>query len=291
MTPFRYLRTATAAATLVLLGACAQPGTGAGSSPSSAPAAAPPTDGDALVLRVKQTGGFAGPEMIASRIPDLSVYADGRLIFDGPVTQQYPGPALPNVLVRTISPEQVRQLTEQATAAGVRDGTDYGQPGVADASTTEVTVTTSAGTQTVAANALREAMAEDPQLTTAQQEARAKLRTFLDGTDKLLAGSGAQPYLPETLAVVVRPYVQPGDDLPRPQPVAWPGPALPGEALAAPQKLSCVSATGDQRDAVFAAAKAANSATPWSSGGNNWAVTFRPLLPGESGCADLKAAR
>jgi hypothetical protein len=42
---------------------------------------------------------------------------------------------------------------------------------------------------------------------------------------------------------------------------------------------------------VLAAAKSAKSITPWTSGGRQWTVVFRPLLPDEAGCADLKAAR
>ncbi len=49
----------------------------------------------------------------------------------------------------------------------------------------------------------------------------------------------------------------------------------------------CVVATGQEATAVLAAAAAANSATPWTSGDTRWSVAFRPLLPDESGCADL----
>jgi len=34
-----------------------------------------------------------------------------------------------------------------------------------------------------------------------------------------------------------------------------------------------------------------NAATPWTSGGKTWWLTLRPLLPDESGCADLAAKR
>ena len=244
------------------------------------------------MLRVAQTGGFTGPDTVASRLPELSVYGDGRMIFDGPVVMIYPGPALPNVQVRMLSPQQVTDLVEQAVAAGVRAGADFGQPGVADATTTEVTVVTAAGEQRIAANALREARDDDPMLTAAQKRARAKLRDFLDRADKLAAAPGAQAYRPEILAAVATPYVEPGDDLPaRPEGKQWPGPALPGEPLTEALKLSCVTATGEQRDAVLAAAKDAHATTPWISGGNGWTVRLRPLLPDETGCADLKAAR
>jgi hypothetical protein len=49
-----------------------------------------------------------------------------------------------------------------------------------------------------------------------------------------------------------------------------------------------VTATGQAAAAVLAAARSATQLTPWTStDGRKWSVTFRPLLPGESGCADL----
>jgi hypothetical protein len=52
--------------------------------------------------------------------------------------------------------------------------------------------------------------------------------------------------------------------------------------------LSCVVATADQATAVLTAAGTGNALTPWvGADGSRWSVTFRPLLPDESGCADL----
>jgi hypothetical protein len=72
-----------------------------------------------------------------------------------------------------------------------------------------------------------------------------------------------------------------------PEPVAWPGPPLPGERLGRLPDVTCVVATGKQASAVITAAGNANVLTPWTSGDATWSVTFRPLLPDESGCADL----
>jgi hypothetical protein len=90
-------------------------------------------------------------------------------------------------------------------------------------------------------------------LTDGQEAARARLSELLAAlTDGGVTGAGSLSYAPTALAAVVTPWVDPGDGLPRPdQP--WPGPALPGEP----------------------------------TGGTRWSVTFRPLLPDETGCADL----
>jgi len=294
MTRLRVLWTAAAAVTLSLLSACAQPivdgeagGGGASASPSG-----PSGDPDALVLRVRQTGGFVGPDALAGELPDLSVYADGRMIFGGPTVMSYPGPALPNVQVLMISPDALATLVDKAVAAGVKPGTDFGQPGVADARTTQVTLVTASGAQTAEANALGEAQPNDPMLTPAQQDARAKLRAYLDELDKLKSGAAVEQYKPEMLAAVARPYANTDDTLPgKPKEQKWAGPALPGEPLNAEAEISCVTATGEQADAIVAAAEKANANTPWLSEGKSWTVRFRPLLPDETGCADLKAER
>jgi hypothetical protein len=298
MTRLRGSWTAAAAVTLFLLSGCAQqtaagaPGTGPSPESSSAPAA--PGADDALVLRVSSAGGFVPPDQLVGRLPAVSVYADGRVIFNGPVPAIYPGPALPNLQWGTLSPAALRQLLDQAVAAGVRPGTDFGQPGVADAPTTEVTAVTAAGEQTVGAVALREARADDPQLTKAQQQARKKLRGFVDGLDAVtteLTTGRPQPYEPTALAAIAQRYTEPDDRPGRPLTAEWPGPALPGESLSPGQQLTCVTVTGEQLDAVLTAAKDATAGTPWLHAGDSWSLLLRPLLPDEAGCADLKAAR
>jgi hypothetical protein len=298
MTRLRGSWTAAAAVTLFVLSGCAQQtaagAPGASPAPVSPSAPAAPAAEDALVLRVSSAGGFVPADQLVGRLPETSVYADGRVIFNGPVTLVYPGPALPNLQWGTLSPANLQQLLDKAVAAGVEPGTDFGRPGVADAPTTEVTIVTAAGEQTVGAVALREARADDPQLTKAQQQARKKLRGFIDELDgmttKLMTGR-PQPYQPQTLAAIVRPYAEPKDQPGRPLTAEWPGPALPGEPLSPEQQLTCVTATGEQLDAVLAAAKKATANTPWVWAGNSWSVLLRPLLPDETGCADLKAAR
>jgi hypothetical protein len=284
----RRVRIVAVAVTVVLLAsACAQSGGNA------APGAgAPPPDGDAPVLRVRQEGGFVPPEQIVGRIPDVSVYADGRMITQGPQIAIYPGPALPNLLVRQLDEAATGKLIDDAVAAGVRTGADLGSPGVADAPTTRIDVVRDGVTSTVSAMALREAMPDDPALTAGQRAARAQLAAFLARLDEMAAAPGQQPYEAQTLAALATAYTAPDDGLPRqPGPIAWPGPALPGEYLNPNVKVGCVTATGAERDAVLAAVKDANQNTPWGSGGNRYRVTFRPLLPDESSCADLKAAR
>ena len=202
----------------------------------------------------------------------------------------YPGPALPNVLVQRITPELVQELVHEGLTAGVRNGADLGQPGVADAPTTRITVVTAGGAQIVTANALSQAQSDDPRLTAAQRQARAKLAAYEKKLTGLTTRQGmpqATAYQPDAVAVFATPYTAP-TGMPASPAKAWPGPALPGSDIDAATKAGCVAVTGAQKDKVLAAAKAANSATPWTVGSTKWHVVFRPLLPDESGCAAVK---
>jgi hypothetical protein len=244
------------------------------------------------VLRVRQEGGFVPPERIVGRIPAVSLYADGRLITEGPQVASYPGPALPNLVLRELDAGAVDELLDDAVAAGVTDGADLGQPGVADAPSTRIDVVRDGVATSVTAVALREAAPDDTQLTAAQKAARGKLVTFLDRLGELVAAPGQRPYAAQTLAALAQPYNVPDDGLPqRPGPIDWPGPALPGDHLNPNVKIGCVTVAGAQRDTVLAAVRDANQNTPWTYGGKDYTVTFRPLLPDETSCADLKAQR
>ncbi|RBY86401.1 hypothetical protein [Blastococcus sp. TF02A-30] len=279
-----------AAAVLVLvgaLGACGQQPAGA---PDPAPSPDLPGDPGALVLQVDRVGGFTQPGADAGRLPLVSVHADGRVFGQGPVAAIYRGFAWPNVQVRQVPVGQVQELVELALDAGVADTADLGSPPVADAPSTRFTVVTAEERFVREAYALSEGMGAGG-LSAEQEAARAELQELLD---RLLGvaqpGDGSpQVYEPAAVAAVVRPWTAPEDDgsgvdfAGPPQP--WPGPALPGEPIG--PDVSCVVATGEQAVAVREAAGAATVLTPWSSAGGTWSVTFRPLLPHESTCADL----
>lgn len=295
MTRLRGILLAAAAAPLLLTGACAQTGTtgnAAGAAGSSSAAAGPLDDPDALVLRTESFGGFVPVEHVVGRIPEVSVYADGRVITQGPVPAIYPGPALPNLQVATIDQAAIGKLVREGLDAGVRTGADFGRPNVADAPSTRVTVVTAEGTQSVTAEALHEGQPDDPMLTAEQRAARTRLAAFVKKLQDL-SGTGGQPYDAAQLAALSRPWVDPGStDLPKQTAKAWPGPALPGAVLNKDLGIGCVIVSGAQQDKVLAAAKDANALTPWTSDYKKWSVIFRPLLPDEkNGCAVVKAAR
>ena len=287
------LRVASAAALLLVAG-CAE--RGSASPDPSPPLVHLPEDGDAVLLRVEHVGGFMTPAATVSRLPLSSLYADGRLITEGPVDAIYPGPALPNVQVRRLDAAVVQELADRAVAAGVTEPGDLGRPPIADAPSTRFSLATADGTVVREVYALAEyrlgADQAESHLTEEQAADRARLReltTALFEAGQQPTGDGRVPvesYVPAAVAAVASPWIDPGDGLAHPE-QPWPGPALPGKPVGGSLGVGCVVATGDAANAALAAAAAANAATPWVSGGSLWSVQFRPLLPDESGCADL----
>ncbi len=290
MTIMRAFRPAVALALLLALTAC-----GERSGDTSAPPVAElPADEDALVLRVEHTGGFVPVEILAGRLPIASVYADGRVLVEGPVPAIYPGPAWPNVQVIEAGRDRVQELADRALAAGVAETADLGTPPVADVPSTRFTLVTDDGTHVREVYALTETIGmPDNGLTAEQEAARQELRELLDALTGLgVSGDEApQPWTPAAVAAIVAPWTASEDDIAQgltPAPVPWPGPPLPGEPLGSLPDLTCVTASGDEATAVIEAARDANRLTPWSTpDGTLWSVLFRPLLPDETGCADL----
>lgn len=289
MTVRRIPLVATTALALIALSACARTdANGGGAAPAPSGGGVSGTPGGELVLRMTQEGGFVPAERIVGRIPEVSVYADGRVITEGPVPAIYPGPAMPNLQVTTIGADQVASLAKEAQDAGVRTGSDLGQPNVADAPNTRIDVIVDGTTQSISVSALGEAQPNDPKLTPAQRDARAKLAAFAEKVRQYGTGEQSKPYAAEKIAALAQPYVKQDDGLPGNfTPVAWTGPALPGEFLNPNVKIGCVIADGPAVRSATEQAKA-NQQTPWTSGKEQFRITFRPLLPDETGCADLR---
>lgn len=294
----RAVRPAAALALVLSLAACAErPGVGgpsAAPSSSAAPTSSEEAAAEGLVLRVEHTGGYVTPSMLAARLPLVSVYADGRVITEGPVPAIYPGPALPNVQVTEIGPVEVQDIVDRALAAGVAESGDLGRPPVADVPSTRFTLLTSSDTHVREVYALGmssglpgPADPADTGITAEQAAARDELSDFLASvTDP---GRASVSYEPEAVAAIVSPWVDPGDDLPQPE-LPWPGPELPGEPVGGLGDVSCVTATDAEAQDLLGAAREGNAATPWvTDDGMRWSVSFRPLLPDETGCADLTA--
>ena len=292
---------AAATCAALLLTGCAAPADGAVPAPSSSesPGEAPadPANGG-LALQVAYGDGCAPAGSALSGIPLASVYEDGRVITEGAYRPIYPGPALPNVQVSRIRPERVDALVQQALDAGLDREPELGTPSTSEGPWTRVVVVTSDGSAVTNVHLPADCPYRDHQpagLTDDQKIAWEGLQDLVDRLGSVgataVGSRETESYEPEAFAAVVTEWTDPDDEMPDPEPVPWPGPALPGRSVDAEQGVHCLTATGTAADAVLTAARSASDITPWTDEqGRRWAVALRPLLPHERSCADLPAA-
>jgi len=250
-----------------------------------------PTGPADLVLRMDVGGGFVAPAYELRRIPTWSLFGDGRVITEGPQIEIYPGPSLPSIQVQTITEEDIQAILEAAKTAGLL-GPDrtYGQGCIADAPTTTFTVYADGTKHVVSAYALGMVPGSCPGEDT---EARAKLARFsakLSG----LAGwlpTGSLGQQDQFEFSEMRVYVQPYAGSPEPglhqAALDWPlsDPLLSfGEADATYGDFRCGVVGGADLATLLPGAQRANELTPWRSGGADFSLIFRPLLPDEHTC-------
>ncbi len=273
---------------LLLPAACADPN--APSRPGG-PGGYQPDD---VVLRVESEGGFVPAAYLITRLPEVSIYGDGRVIRPGAVPAIYPGPAVQPLGVRTIDTADLATLVQLALDAGVGSAGDLGTPGVADVPDTVLTVLTADGVKETRVYAL--GFDDASGLTQAQRDARAKLSALveklhdLEGTLSAAKVGPEELYTPAAMAVIARPWVDTAEPELGPRtPKAWPGPALPGPALpnSPLEGVTCLSLFGAEVTAALQAASEADALTPWEWDGKTYSILFRPLLPDEPSCTAL----
>jgi hypothetical protein len=261
-----------------------------------------PTGTDELVLRIAVSGGFVPPQVAISEVPQLSLYGDGRAITTGPVIDIFPTPALPNLRQIRLTEAGVQQVLAAAREAGLLDGDkSYANTTVADAPTTTFTANAGGKTTTVTAYAL--GFDADPTWSAEESEAIAKLQAFAGSAIDLASRvdpanvvSGDEAYPTDRLQIVAQPIdpslatPDPNDPTQNQPPMDWPLATPLTEAtpitdlLGADKHVRCGVITGQDAATIVQAALKANVLTPWVSEDARYLVTFRPLLPDETGC-------
>jgi hypothetical protein len=259
---------------VLVLGACGG-SSAAGSGPSPPSGAA----GD-LVVRVVTKGGFAAESGGPARLPDLSVFADGRVITEEPTTLEYPGPALPNLREFRFTRVGLDLVVDEARAAGLLDDPppDYGDAGITDQPTTTVSLRVEGTTHQVDIYAL----GFDGGLTAEQRENRRRLLQFIGfaghphGVGVHVLPGSTRRYEPEALAVRAEPFHVDIETERR----DWPLGDLAG--------TECAVVRGGDLAAVLDAARTAREDVRWLSGGESYRLVLRPLLPDDRSCEDVR---
>jgi hypothetical protein len=267
---------------IALLAAAALALAGCGESSSRrSVSSGPPTAADEVVVRVVTSGGFAAESRPPARLPQLSVFGDGRVITAGPTTLQYPGPALPNLQEHRVTRDGLRRIVDEARAAALLEDEppDYGDPGITDQPTTTVTVRAGGTTRQVDVYALGfEGRVSG--VTPEQSENRRRLEEFIQhASDPGALGDAVVPgserrYNPTALAAFARPSDSTDGNV-----HAWSLGDLAG--------TDCAVFMSGELATVLDAARGAREGDAWISGNATYQVDFRPLLPDERSCDDL----
>jgi hypothetical protein len=262
----------------------------------------PPSDGggaiehpqgsDEVVLRMSLGGGFVPVEWTLTSFPTFTLYGDGTVITAGPQIAIYPPPALPAIVTRTVTEEGIQAIVRAAFDAGLGsrdiDATETGRTLIADAATTTFTLTAGGRTTTASVYALGELTERPSGMSDDEWGLRSSLARFAEGLtgleDWLPAGSigPEQMYRASAARLYVGPY-RPREDLPqRSEP--WPLGDLGTFGMPASlPDMRCGVVAGEDWRTVRQAAGPTNQLTPWTSGGQDYLVWFRPL-PDERGC-------
>lgn len=277
-----------------LLAGCASVLDGAGSGGGGAtddPGSAPydhATGAEDVLVSVKSDGGFTPVEYNLRNTPEFLLLGDGTAIVGGVMIEIYPGPATNPLQSTTLTEEQIQALFAEADQSRLLDGEiDYGQPAIADAPTTTVTITVGDRTITQSAYGLSEGSGAG--VSAENVAAREALQGFIDAAHALVDGGESTAYVPTGVVAyrlstdAVAPVDEP--DLVQP-PVTWPittAPAVPDATTSG--VATCLVVTGPEAATLVDAIAQANELTPWQIGSDPPArMAFRPLLPGDPGC-------
>jgi len=231
---------------------------------------------DDVVISVAHDGGFVPPGVIFTKSPGALVTRDGRVLTTGPVAAVYPGPLLPNILTRSITPAAVQQLLAKADQLGLLADVTYSRDDtVADAADTIVDITVGGRTYHHRAYALgvdkREA-----------DSARQRLLEFVEIMSDLEPTVGAaalgpeQPYVPAQYLIRAMPVDPATLDLDvQPTIVPWPSDAPVRLADAA----ACATLPRDVGAALF---DDATTLTFFSQSDLTYAVAAVQQVPGRT---------
>jgi hypothetical protein len=271
----------------LVLAACVAPG--GKTDPTASPS---PVDPDSVVLRVEVSGGFVPVGYLLTELPVFMLYADGRIVTQGPVAEIYPGPLLPNLQVRTVSSADIDAIVEAARAAGL-DGPDgsYDVTNIADAATTIFTLVLDGEAHRISAYALFEDPFTDASIDEGTRAARARLielQRQLGDLETLLGHPvpGEEPFVTEGARLFVREQADDLDPSLPSQVLPWPASLDPDEGLPVgyDEAYRCLLVEGSGYADLLPVLRTANALTVWELGDQRYALLVRPLLPGESGC-------
>ena len=260
---------------------------------------------------VDSVGGFVAVDFALTQLPSLVILGDGRVIQQGAMTLEFPGPALPPLMVRTLSEEGLQTVLEafEESDLFVSDLELRGlQAMVADAPDTRFQLNAAGNQVTVQVYAL-DMLAPDQAPPPGVSAAELQAHEILSALNQRLIGIGDWvpadewatdewvPFEPQAFRLYVRDVTdQPADGVePQPEVREWPtddDPATVGEEQPIMgEGARCFVAEGEDAATWFAELTEARQNALWSHGDRRYSVTARPILPNEEpACPDVDGA-
>ena len=226
--------------------------------------------------------------------PFWSLFGDGTLIVPGPQIEIYPGPALPNLTATPVSEDGIQAILQAARDAGLMDGdANYGDMCIADAATTVFT-TTADGSDVGRLRVRARRGRARRHLRERQGRRRAREAGGVPGEAHRPAQLAPGRFARHRTLPTTRPRCactsSRTKEIPNCRRTRSSGRSSHsldafGEAVEnAPSETRCGVVSGEDLTTLLAAAKDANALTPWTSGGTEYQLIFRPLLPDEHAC-------
>jgi hypothetical protein len=232
---------------------------------------------DDPVLQITSEGGFGPVEFVLAAGPRYTMLGDGRLIFQGFTTMEYPGQLVPPYLVATLDDNQMNSVLAMVENIGLPDiedeTDDSNMDTVADATTEVITYWDENGQHRLAVYAL--GMDESP------SDRDAAFLELISTLDQFTAEAPSEPYVAEQVRVVAGPG---GVDTDFTDERPWPLEETDfSDWEELPNGWHCTVIEGPV-PSVF---EDATQATTWEHpDGESEALLLlvRPLLPGEPDC-------
>lgn len=239
-----------------------------------------PDDPDAVVLTVTSEGGFVPVEFNLDRMPRHVLTADRSLYNQGPTTEEFPGPILPNVQVTTVDEDTYREVMDLVDGLGLADieerVDDTGSDRIADASTEFITYYDDDGAHRYGFYALGMAGGGSTDRLLASE--------IVEILDQATLTGDSRTYQPERLQVAAGPPME-VDEANRTI-EEWPLAISFTEMEEWGMGWRCTGFTGPEVSELVEVFFSANQATVWEEGDDRFAIRARPLLPGETACGN-----
>lgn len=280
---------------LLVLPAC-----GSGSEPpASAPGTQVPRDPQQRILTVLTTGGFTSAGDRLSDFPTFVLFGDGRL-FTSEYDRMRP-PPVPPVELRRLTPEGVDALVAAAREVRLDEPEDdFGFPGITDVATTYFRLNAD-GTESLSGVYALGVTNRGPQVDERVWERRLEVQAFHErmfSVEEWLPErtvGAPEVFSPERYLLFTDFAGNLDEVLPgHAPPLEWPSDMPEGSPVAGPTAAdaTCAVVTPEQAQPfVDAASQNPVPASTWVQGDRLVGAYLRPLLPDESDCDSVMAAR